>query len=53
MPSATHSSIASSFVWRKARCEPSGENFTCEMRACGGIFTAVSAPSAIFFSVIE
>jgi hypothetical protein len=36
-----------------ARREPSGENFTWEIRACGGIVTLTSAPSAIFFSVIE
>ena len=52
--SATHSSIAVVLRVAETRaCEPSGENFTFETRACGGIVTGVSAPPAIFFSVIE
>jgi hypothetical protein len=51
--STTHSSIASSFVFRKARREPSGENFTWEIRACGTSVTLDSTPPAIFLNVIE
>ncbi len=51
--SAIHSSMAVSFVCRNASRDPSGENFTLEMRACGGTVTACSAPPSIFFSVIE
>ncbi len=51
--SATHNSMASIFVFRNASREPSAANFTWETRACGGIVTVVSAPSAIFFIVIE
>ena len=51
--SAIHNSIPVSFVWRNASFDPSGENFTFDTRACGGIATFVSAPPAIFFNVIS
>src|ERR1043166_5877093 len=53
IPSATHSSIASSLTLRNASFEPSGENLTAVTLAFGGSVTIDSAPPAIFFSVIE
>src|SRR5947199_8110147 len=50
---AIHNSMPSLFVFRNASFDPSGENLTLEMFACGGTVTFTSLPSAIFFSAME
>src|SRR5437867_848246 len=49
---AIHNSMSSLFVFRNASFEPSGENLTLEMFACGGTVTLNSLPSAIFFTAM-
>src|SRR5689334_13569761 len=41
--SAIQSSIPVSLVCRNDRRDPSGENFKCDTRACGGMVTFTSA----------